>query len=99
MEDVAFTPGEMMPAAGSFEALLRCLGSEVRPLLKEFELFAHESVPKGYGLKTEVEGLRELPTPVGSTPSTSSDIRRAFQLLSLPDTRGASGHSPWWSQA
>jgi pimeloyl-ACP methyl ester carboxylesterase len=58
MEDVVFTPGGMMPAAGSFEALLRCLGSDVRPLLKDFELYAHEHVPEGYSLDTEVEGLR-----------------------------------------
>src|ERR1700724_1113831 len=58
MEDVVFTPGGMMPAAGSFEALLRCLGSEVRPLLKDFELYAHDQVPEGYSLDTEVESLR-----------------------------------------
>ncbi len=48
-----------MPAASSFEALLRCLGSEVRPLLKDFELYAHDQVPEGYSLDTEVESLRK----------------------------------------
>jgi pimeloyl-ACP methyl ester carboxylesterase len=59
MEDVVFTPGGMMPAAGSFQALLRCLGSDVRPLLRDFELYSHQHVPKGYSLDSEVEGLRK----------------------------------------
>ena len=58
MEDVVFTPGGMMPAAASYESLLRFLGSGIRPLLKDFELYSHEKPPEGYSLMTEVDGLR-----------------------------------------
>jgi pimeloyl-ACP methyl ester carboxylesterase len=55
----------MMPAASSFEALLCCLGPEVRPLLKDLELYAHELVPKDYSLDTELEGLTKAADAVG----------------------------------
>jgi len=57
MEDVVFTPGGMMPAAASYESLLRFLGPSIRPLLMDFELYSHEEPPMGYSLKTEVDSL------------------------------------------
>jgi pimeloyl-ACP methyl ester carboxylesterase len=58
MEQLVMTPGGMMPAAAHYEPLLKRLGSDVRPLLKDFELFTHEQVPSGFSLKSEVEDLR-----------------------------------------
>jgi pimeloyl-ACP methyl ester carboxylesterase len=58
MEQLVLTPGGMMPAAAHYEPLLKYLGRDVRPLLKDFELFTHEQVPPGYSLTTEVEDLR-----------------------------------------
>jgi pimeloyl-ACP methyl ester carboxylesterase len=58
LEQLVMTPGGVMPAATHYEPLLRCLGKDVRPLLKDFELYTHEEVPAGYNFKTEVEDLR-----------------------------------------
>ena len=57
MEQVVLTPGGMMPAAPHYQPLLQRLGRDVRPLLKDFELYTHEDVPVNYTLKTEVEDL------------------------------------------
>lgn len=58
MEQLVMTPGGMMPAAAHYAPLLKYLGKDVRPLLKDFELYTHEEVPEGYNLTTEVEDLR-----------------------------------------
>jgi len=58
MEQLVLTPGGMMPAATHYAPFLKCLGRDVRALLKDFELFTHERIPNGYSLETEVEDLR-----------------------------------------
>jgi pimeloyl-ACP methyl ester carboxylesterase len=58
MKQLVLTPGGMMPAAVTYEPLLKCLGPDVRPLLKDFELYTHDEVPRGYSLQTEVEDMR-----------------------------------------
>jgi len=58
MEQLVLTPGGMMPAAPHYAPFLKYLGRDVRPLLKDFELFTHDQVPDGYSLETEVEDLR-----------------------------------------
>jgi pimeloyl-ACP methyl ester carboxylesterase len=64
-EHLVLTPGGMMPAATHYQPLLKCLGEEVRPLLKDFELYTHEEVPHNYSLKTEVGDLRRAVDDVG----------------------------------
>jgi pimeloyl-ACP methyl ester carboxylesterase len=65
MEQVVLTPGGMVPAAPHYGPLLQALGGDVRPLLKDFELYTHEDVPPNYTLKTEVEDLRLAVEDVG----------------------------------
>jgi pimeloyl-ACP methyl ester carboxylesterase len=65
MEHLVLTPGGMMPAAATYDPLLKALGQDIRPLLKDYELYIHEEIPHDYSLKTEVEDLRLAVDDVG----------------------------------
>ena len=55
---VIFLPGILMPAALRYERLLAALGDDVRPVLKELEVYRGSSVPPpGYSLEAELEGI------------------------------------------
>jgi pimeloyl-ACP methyl ester carboxylesterase len=55
---VVFIPGGISPAAVTYGPLLEVLKDEVRPLLKDLEVYAAETPPPGYGLEWEIEGIR-----------------------------------------
>jgi pimeloyl-ACP methyl ester carboxylesterase len=63
--NVIFMPGVITPAAISYAPLLRVLRDEVRPVVKELELYATDQPPAGYSLAHEVEGLRRAADQAG----------------------------------
>lgn len=54
---VVMLPGAGLPAALTYADLLPALGADVRPVLKDLELFADEQPPNPYSLDLEVEAL------------------------------------------
>lgn len=63
---VLFVPGGVMPADLSYGSLLRVLGDHVRPLVKDLEVYAGDTPPEGFGLGTEVEGIRRVADAAGA---------------------------------
>jgi len=55
---VMFLPGGISPAAVTYGPLLEHLKDEVRPLLKDLEVYAADTPPPGYGLEWEIEGIK-----------------------------------------
>ncbi len=55
---VVFLPGGIQPAAIQWEPVLKVLGSQVKPLLKDLEVYADGTPPAEYSLSTEIEALR-----------------------------------------
>jgi pimeloyl-ACP methyl ester carboxylesterase len=53
-----FVPGAVLPAALSYGPLLTAMDGEMRPVLKDLELYAGESPPEGYSVELEVEGVK-----------------------------------------
>ncbi len=62
---VIFLPGILMPASLRYAPLLQELGDSVQPLTKELEVYAGDTPPAGYGIETEVEGLRQTADAAG----------------------------------
>ncbi len=54
---VMFLPGGVTPAAIFYAALLKALGNELDPIVKDLELYADEQPPVDYSLQNEVEGI------------------------------------------
>lgn len=50
-------PGGVLPAEPAYGALVDALGTEVRTIAKELELYAAGGPPPGYALDLEVEGI------------------------------------------
>jgi pimeloyl-ACP methyl ester carboxylesterase len=58
---VVMLPGIVLPAAPAYSALIPALGSDVKTLAKDLEVYATPEPPANYGLDTEVTGvLREV---------------------------------------
>ncbi len=55
---VLFVPGGVTPGDISYGPLLRVLGDQIHPIIKELEVYAADTPPAGYALDTEVEGIR-----------------------------------------
>ncbi len=49
-----------MPAAPQYQSLLNALNGEVRPFLKDLEVYAGDEPPVDYRLEQEVEGVRRF---------------------------------------
>ena len=63
---VVLLPGGVLPAQPAYEALLIQLGDDVDARTKDLEMYGGETVPPpGYGLETEVEGIRRLADSAG----------------------------------
>ena len=62
---VILLPGGVMPAALAYHDLVRALGSDVDARPKELELYADSEPPAGWGLETEVEGIRRFADEAG----------------------------------
>lgn len=57
---VIFVPGGTLPAALQYQPLLTALNGEVRPFLKDLEVYAGDEPPKDYRLDQEIEGVRRF---------------------------------------
>ena len=62
---VMFVPGGVMPADLSYGPLLSVVGDQIRPILKDLELYANDVPPPDYGLGIEVEGIRRAAEAAG----------------------------------
>jgi len=55
-----------LPADLSYGPLLAALGQEIRPILKDLEVYAAETPPPDYGLAMEVEAIRRVADEAGT---------------------------------
>jgi pimeloyl-ACP methyl ester carboxylesterase len=62
---VLFVPGGVMPGDLSYASLLRALGDQIHPIVKDLEIYATDAPPSGYGLETEVEGIHRSADAAG----------------------------------
>jgi pimeloyl-ACP methyl ester carboxylesterase len=62
---VLFVPGGITPVELSYGPLLAVIGGQIRPYLKELELYATDQPPVNYGLELEVEGIRGVADAAG----------------------------------
>jgi len=63
---VVFLPGILMPVAVRYRALLDALGGDVRPVLKELEVYGGPSVPPpDYSLQAELDGIAHAADAAG----------------------------------
>jgi pimeloyl-ACP methyl ester carboxylesterase len=60
VRDVVFLPGGIMPAAVQYAPLLGVLKNDIRPVLKDLELYAADVPAPGYQLDQESDGLRQV---------------------------------------
>jgi pimeloyl-ACP methyl ester carboxylesterase len=63
--NVLFVPGGVMPAAMSYGPLLNVVKDQIRPAVKDLEVYATETPPTNYGLGLEVEGIRRVADGAG----------------------------------
>ena len=62
---VILLPGGVMPAALAYSDLVRALAPDVDARPKELELYAGSEPPAGWGLQTELEGIRRFADEAG----------------------------------
>ncbi len=62
---VLFVPGGVMPVELSYGQLLQALGEQIRPVLKNLEVYASDAPPPDYSLDLEVEGIRRAADVAG----------------------------------
>jgi len=63
---VVFVPGGVTPAELSYAPLLRVIGNQIRPIVKDLEVYATDAPPPDYGLEMEVEGIRRAADAAGA---------------------------------
>ncbi len=68
---VVFLPGAIMPATLQYEPLLKVLKDQVRPFLKELEVYAGDAPPPDYHLDQEVEAIKRF---AGANGLTAFDL-------------------------
>jgi pimeloyl-ACP methyl ester carboxylesterase len=62
---VIFVPGGVTPAALSYGPLVEVIGNQIRPILKDLELYTPDTPPPGYDVDMEVEGIRRAADAAG----------------------------------
>lgn len=62
---VIFLPGGISPAAVTYGPLLEVLKDEVRAVLKDWEIYATDTPPAGYGLEWEIEAIKRAAEAAG----------------------------------
>lgn len=67
-----FVPGGVNPAEISYGPLLNVIRSEIKPIVKDLEIYATDEPPADYGLELEVEGIKRTADEVDS---------RSFHLI------------------
>ncbi len=63
---VVFVPGGVNPAAISYGPLLNVIQSEIKPIVKDLEIYSTDRPPADYGLELEVEGVKRVADETGS---------------------------------
>lgn len=61
-----FVPGGVTPAEPSYANLLRTLGDEVHPLVKDLEVYATDAPPADYSLQLEADGIAKAADAAGA---------------------------------
>ncbi len=79
---VIFLPGIIQPAAIQYAPLLKELGNEVQPILKDLEVYRDGTPPAGYSLADKVEGVKAAADQAGM---------EAFHLMAY----SGGGQWPW----
>ncbi len=62
---VLFIPGIVTPADRSYTRLLAVIGDQIKPILKDLEVYVNDVPPVDYGLEMEVEGIRRVADAAG----------------------------------
>ena len=63
---VLFVPGGIMPSELAYGPLLAVVGSEIRPLVKDLEVYATDVPPPDYGLQLEAHGIGRAADAAGA---------------------------------
>ncbi len=63
---VMFVTGSVTPADPSFAALLKALGGDVHPILKDLEVYATDAPPGDYSLQLEADGIGRAADAAGA---------------------------------
>jgi pimeloyl-ACP methyl ester carboxylesterase len=63
---VLFVPGGVLPGELVYAPLLSAIGDNIRPIVKELEVYAGDAPPPGYGLATETEAIRRTADAAGA---------------------------------
>jgi pimeloyl-ACP methyl ester carboxylesterase len=63
---VVFVPGGVMPAELSFGPLLSVVRDQIRPIVKDLEVYATDAPPADYRVDLEVEGIRRAAEAAGA---------------------------------
>ena len=105
---VVFLPGSIMPASIQYGPILNILRNEIRPVLKDLEVYSGDVPDPEYQLSQEVEGLKQVADKGGYDRfhlvgySGGGAVALAFvatypeQVLSLSMTEPAVIPSPEW---
>ena len=97
---VMFLPGGISPAAVTYGPLLEVLKDEVRPLLKDLEVYAADTPPPEYGLEWEVEGIKRLAEDADMTSfhlvEYSGSLSLAFMARYPEKVRSLALIEPGW---
>jgi len=92
---VILLPGGIMPAGPAYGALLAELGDDVDARAKELEIYAADTPPPGFSLRTEVAGIERVADEAGferfhlvgysagGASSLAFTVRHPERLLSL----------------
>jgi len=65
LPNVVFVPGGVTPAAISYGSLLNELKDQIKPVVKDLEVYATDKPPSNYGLELEIEGIRRAADNAG----------------------------------
>src|SRR5258705_13382796 len=60
-----FVPGAVTPGELAYGPLLKVIGDQIHPIVKELEVYATDAPPPSYGLELEVEGIRRVADAAG----------------------------------
>jgi pimeloyl-ACP methyl ester carboxylesterase len=63
--NVIFLPGGIQPAAIQYAPLLKVLGDNIQPLLKDLEVYRDDTPPSQYTLADEIEGIKRAADEAG----------------------------------
>ncbi len=63
---VLFVPGAVTPAELAYGPLLKALGDEIDPILKDLELYAGDRPPADYSVKAEADAIGRAADAIGA---------------------------------